>query len=172
MPKAYVSKPFGLRETSQIRDRNTRQAEDGIDCIELQGIHHKMKSVGDGGRIHFAPHVKHLSMRKTLDRYAPGPCQGGTEPDLCDGVERPVLAGHPLFDLSKDIEDARLPRASGGIGRIVGPFRPADRLASRAPILLLDGEVDVGVRVGLPAFALEYPAGLPSAARVAAARDC
>src|SRR5260370_9892341 len=58
MPKADVSQPFRLRETSQVRDRDARQAEDGLDAIEFQGVDHKMKPVGGGGRTHFIPHVE------------------------------------------------------------------------------------------------------------------
>ena len=46
MRKADVSQPFRLRQTGQIRDRNTRNVVDGVDCIESKGIDHKMKSVG------------------------------------------------------------------------------------------------------------------------------
>src|SRR6266478_5469086 len=54
---------------------------------------------------------------------------------------------------------------------ILRPFWLADRLAGRLPVLLLDCEVIVGVRVGFPALALEDPAGLSAAACVSAARD-
>jgi crotonobetainyl-CoA:carnitine CoA-transferase CaiB-like acyl-CoA transferase len=53
------------------------------------------------------------------------------------------------------------------VGRIVGPFRFAQCLASWPPVLLLDGEIDVGVRVRFPALALEYPAGLAAPACIA-----
>src|SRR5713101_3533252 len=58
MPKPDVSQPFRLRETGQVRDRNTRQAEDGIDTIEFQGIDHEMKPVRDRVRIYFVFHLK------------------------------------------------------------------------------------------------------------------
>src|SRR5712692_3599841 len=81
------------------------------------------------------------------------------------------LVGQPRLDLCKDIEDVRLARAGGGVGRICRPFWLPDRLAGLRPVLLLDREVDVGVRVGFPALALEYPARLPAAACVSAAGD-
>ena len=65
----------------------------------------------------------------------------------------------------------RLARLGSGVFRILRPFRLADRLAGPFPVLLLDGEVDVGVRVGFPALALEDPSGLSAAACVSAARD-
>ena len=65
----------------------------------------------------------------------------------------------------------RLARAGGGVCRIFRPFRLTDSLAGLRPVLLLDREVDVGVRVGFPALALEYPARLPAAACVSAAGD-
>src|SRR6185295_13168991 len=48
---------------------------------------------------------------------------------------------------------------------------PADGLSRALPVLLLDGEVDVRVRVCLPALALDHPAGLATAAGVAAPRN-
>ncbi len=53
MPKADVSDPFRLRQTSQVRDRNTGHAEDGVDTVEFQGVDHKMKPIGDGLRFIF-----------------------------------------------------------------------------------------------------------------------
>src|SRR5205085_8422039 len=81
------------------------------------------------------------------------------------------FVGQLLLDLCKDLEDVRLARLGSGVLRILRPFRLADRLAGPLPVLLLDREVDVGVRVGFPALALEDPAGLSAAACVAAARD-
>src|SRR5258705_5793551 len=46
-----------------------------------------------------------------------------------------------------------------------------DSLGGSHPVRTLDREVDVGVGVGLPAFALEHPARLATAAGVATARD-
>src|SRR5256885_15666832 len=43
-------------------------------------------------------------------------------------------------------------------------------LAGPRPILLLDREVDVGIRVGLPTLAFQDPTGLTAAAGVTAAR--
>ena len=81
------------------------------------------------------------------------------------------LVGEPLLYVRKDIEEARLAGAGGGVRRIFRPFRLTDRLAGPFPILFLDREIDVGVRVGFPALALEDPARLPATAGVAAARD-
>src|SRR2546427_5857457 len=81
------------------------------------------------------------------------------------------LVGQPLLDLRKDSEDVRLARAGGGVCGILRPFRLTDRLAGALPVLLLDREIDVSVRVGFPALALEYPARLPATAGIAAARN-
>src|SRR5437899_5241879 len=91
--------------------------------------------------------------------------------ELAQDVDRLELrlVGQPLFDLRKDIEDVRLARASGGVCRILRPFRLTDRLAGLHPVLLLDREIDVDVRVALPALALEYPARLAATAGIAAA---
>ncbi len=62
-------------------------------------------------------------------------------------------------------------RARGRVLRVLRPFRLTDCLTGAHPVLLLDREVDVGVRVRLPTLALEYPAGLSTAAGVAAAWD-
>src|SRR6266478_3547777 len=80
------------------------------------------------------------------------------------------LVGEPRLDLLEDVEDVRLACARRGVGRIVLPFRVADGLAAGPPILLLDREVNIRVRVGLPALALQDPARLAAAAGIAAAR--
>src|SRR6266478_915224 len=93
--------------------------------------------------------------------------------ELAQDVDRLELGlvGQPLLDLCKDIEDVGLAGAGSGVYRIFRPFRLPDRLAGLRPVLFLDREIDVGVRVGVPALALEYPARLPAAAGVAAAGD-
>ena len=120
MPKADVPQPFGLRETSQIRDRNTRHAEDSIDSIEFQGIDHKMKPVGDGGRIHFVWHVKHRSLTN------PGPVRATTMPQP---RSRPMAwrAGHLARSLRRSCHSAswrfvlRCNLASSAPGRYARP---------------------------------------------------
>ena len=82
------------------------------------------------------------------------------------------LVGKPLLDLGKNIEDMGLARAGSAVSGIVDPFRMADRRGGRPPVLLLDGEIDVSVWVGLPSLALEDPTGLAAASCVATARDC
>src|SRR5258705_1184530 len=52
--------------------------------------------------------------------------------------------------------------------RIVDPFGTPDRAADRLPRMALNREVDISVRIGFPSLALEHPARLPAAARVAA----
>jgi len=64
-----------------------------------------------------------------------------------------------------------LSRVGRGVVRIGRPFRMPNGLGGSLPVRTLDREVDVGVGVGLPAFALEHPARLATAAGVAAARD-
>src|SRR5262249_30599902 len=61
-------------------------------------------------------------------------------------------------------------RRRRGIVRIGFPFRLADHVADRAPDRRLRDEIDVGVRIGLPAFALEDPAGLAATGIIAGAR--
>src|SRR4029077_5085219 len=46
-----------------------------------------------------------------------------------------------------------------------------DGLGGALPVLLLDGEVDVRVGVGLPTLALDHPARLSTAAGIATARN-
>ena len=70
------------------------------------------------------------------------------------------LIGQPLLDLGKNIENVRLPRLGGRVSRIIFPLRLAYGVAGARPVLLLDGEVDIGVGIALPAFALEYPSRL------------
>src|SRR6185295_2614925 len=76
-----------------------------------------------------------------------------------------------LLDLAKDVEDLVCAGARGAVSRVLDPLRPADGLSRALPVLLLDGEVDVRVRVCLPALALDHPAGLATAAGVAAPRN-
>src|SRR5258708_11501847 len=92
--------------------------------------------------------------------------------ELAQDVDRLELGfvGEPFLDVCKDIEDVRLSGEGSGVCRIFRPFRLTDRLAGALPVLFLDREIDVGVRVSFPALALEYPARLPAAAGVAAAR--
>src|SRR3954468_23365305 len=65
--------------------------------------------------------------------------------------------------------EPRQPRRRLGIVRIGLPFRLADQVADRLPHRCLGDEIDVGVGIGLPAFALEDPAGLAAAGIIARA---
>src|SRR3954469_7512617 len=65
----------------------------------------------------------------------------------------------------------QLSRLGRGVVRVGRPFRMPDSLGGFHPVRTLDREVDVGVGVSLPAFALEHPARLATATGVAAARD-
>src|SRR5262252_5862880 len=80
------------------------------------------------------------------------------------------LGLRPLLDRVEDLAQARQPRRRRGIVRIGFPFRLADYVADRAPDRRLRDEIDVGVRIGLPAFALEDPAGLAATGIIAGAR--
>ncbi len=80
------------------------------------------------------------------------------------------LGLRPLLDLAEDLHQVRQPRLRRRVARIGEPFRPADHLADVLPHGRLRDEVDVRVGVGLPALALEDPAGLAAARRVAGAR--
>ena len=64
----------------------------------------------------------------------------------------------------------RQPRRRRGEVRIGLPFRLADQIADHAPDRRLGDEIDVGVGIGLPAFAFQDPAGLAAAGIVAGAR--
>src|SRR6185295_8998365 len=57
-----------------------------------------------------------------------------------------------------------------GIIRIGLPLRLTDQVADRLPYRRLGDEIDVGVGIALPAFALQDPAGLAAAGIVAGAR--
>src|SRR5260370_22610101 len=93
--------------------------------------------------------------------------------DLAKVVDGLVLGlvREKLLDLREDIEDVGLSRIGRGVLRIGRPFRMPNGLGGSLPVRTLDREVDVGVGVGLPAFALEHPPPLATAAGVAAARD-
>src|SRR6516164_8587555 len=80
------------------------------------------------------------------------------------------LGLRPLLDRVEDLAQARQPRRRRGIVRIGFPFRLADYVADRAPDRRLRDEINVGVRIALPAFALENPAGLAATGIVAGAR--
>src|ERR1700704_4422218 len=79
--------------------------------------------------------------------------------------------GHgPLLDRIEDVPQpwqARRRRRIIGIGL---PFRLADEIADRPPYRRLGDEIDVGVGIGLPALALQDPAGLTAAGIIARAR--
>src|SRR5467141_2287193 len=81
------------------------------------------------------------------------------------------LVREELLDIREDLEDVGLSCLGRGVLRVLRPFRMPYSLGGSHPVRTLDREVDVGVGVGLPAFALEYPAWLATAAGVAAARD-
>ena len=63
------------------------------------------------------------------------------------------------------------PRRRRGVVGIGLPFRLADEVADLAPDRRLGDEVDVGIRVVLPALALEDAPGLPATGIVARTRD-
>src|SRR5262249_45847196 len=76
----------------------------------------------------------------------------------------------PLLDRREDVLEPRQPRRRLGVVGISLPLGPADQVTDRLPHRRLGDEIDVGVRVGLPALALEDPAGLAAARVVAGAR--
>src|SRR5688572_28880341 len=79
--------------------------------------------------------------------------------------------GHgPFFDARENLVEAR---ETGRRRRIIGvrlPFRLADHVADRLPDRRLGDEVDIGVGIALPSFALQDAAGLAAAGIVAGAR--
>src|SRR6185437_12800336 len=98
--------------------------------------------------------------------------RGAGDLPLAEDVDRlPLgLVREPLLDLGEDLEDLVGAGTGRAVARVLCPLRAADGLRCALPVLLLQGEVDVGVGVGLPALALHHPARLAAAAGVAAAR--
>jgi len=98
--------------------------------------------------------------------------RGAGDVELAQDVHRLELGLvlEPVFDGAEDVHDVRLARLGRHVKRVALPFGLADGVADRRPGLALDGEVDVGVGVGLPALALEHPARLAASAGIAAAR--
>src|SRR6202165_542713 len=79
------------------------------------------------------------------------------------------FVGQPGLDVGEDVEDVGGARGGGVVGGVLDPFRATDGHPGVVRVRFLDGEVDVGVGVVVPAAALEHPAGLTAAAGVAAA---
>jgi hypothetical protein len=55
MTKRDHAQSRGLRHAGEVRDRDARQAEDGVDAVELEGVDDQVKPVGhrrrrSGGR--------------------------------------------------------------------------------------------------------------------------
>ncbi|GCC46453.1 hypothetical protein chiPu_0030492, partial [Chiloscyllium punctatum] len=80
------------------------------------------------------------------------------------------LRHRPLFDAGEDLVEARQAGRRLGVVRIGLPGGLADHVADLLPDRGLGDEVDVGVRVGLPALALQDAAGLAAAGIVPGAR--
>src|SRR5262249_28274731 len=79
--------------------------------------------------------------------------------------------GHgPLLDRIEDMPQPRQPRRRRRVVGIGLPLRLADQVADLAPHRRLGDEIDVGVRIVLPALALEDPARLTAAGIIACAR--
>src|SRR5581483_4022536 len=70
----------------------------------------------------------------------------------------------------EDLAQPRQPRRRRRVIRIGLPFRLADQVADRAPDRSLGDEIDVGIGIALPSFALHDPARLTAARIVAGAR--
>src|SRR5690606_11911952 len=82
------------------------------------------------------------------------------------------LGRGPVFDAREDLPELGQARLGRRVFGIRFPARLADQVADRAPDRRLGDEIDVGVRVGLPALALQNPAGLAAAGIIAGARRC
>src|ERR1700722_7580187 len=79
--------------------------------------------------------------------------------------------GHgPAFDRGEDLHQARQARVRRRVVGIGDPLRLADDVADFLPHRRLGDEVEIRVRVGFPALALDDPAGLATARGVARAR--
>src|SRR3984893_5158907 len=76
----------------------------------------------------------------------------------------------PFLDRIEDVPEPRQPRRRRGIVGIGLPLGLAGQVADRPPSRGLGDEVGVGVRIGLPALALENPPRLPAARVVTGAR--
>src|SRR6185437_1810142 len=81
------------------------------------------------------------------------------------------LRHRPLLDFAEDLHQVRQASLGRRIARISQPFLAPDHLADLLPHRRLRDEIDVGVRVRLPALALQDPAWLAAARRVAGARN-
>ena len=143
-------------------------------------------SAGESDSLIGLPTVRYLPARRVIDLDdGAGRAQRRLLGDLLHRQDRPdrdvVLVadlhdlelglGHgPLLDGVEDLLQPRQPRRRRGVIRIGLPFRLADEIADRAPHRRLGDEIDVGVGIGLPAFALEDPARLAAAGIVAGAR--
>src|SRR5437763_567506 len=80
------------------------------------------------------------------------------------------LGHRPFFDRGEDLLEPWQPRRRCGVFGVGLPFRLADQIADRTPDRRLGDEVDVGVRILVPALALENPARLAAAGIIAGAR--
>ena len=88
-------------------------------------------------------------------------------------VDEPPAAAPAAQPAAAAATPAAAPRQSRRRRGVVGvglPFRLADQIADRPPDRRLGDEIDVSVRIALPALAFEDPAGLAAAGIVAGAR--
>lgn len=65
-----------------------------------------------------------------------------------------------FFDFSKNIENMWLSCMGCTVCRIGNPFWFADGFTGVFPVLLLNSEINIGVRIGFPAFTFQDPARL------------
>lgn len=77
-----------------------------------------------------------------------------------------------FFDFSKNIENMWLSGMGCTVCRIGNPFWFADGFTGVFPVLLLNSEINIGVRIGFPAFTFQDPARLTATTRITTAGNC
>lgn len=75
-----------------------------------------------------------------------------------------------FFDFSKNIENMWLSGMGCTVCRIGNPIWFADGFTGVFPVLLLNSEINIGIRIGFPAFTFQDPARLTATTRITTAR--
>lgn len=74
-----------------------------------------------------------------------------------------------FFDFSKNIENMWLSGMGCTVCRIGNPIWFADGFTGVFPVLLLNSEINIGVRIGFPTFTFQDPARLTATTRITSA---
>src|SRR5712672_2107135 len=112
------------------------------------------------------------AQRLILDQFLHRQDRTAGDVVLVENVHRLELGlGHgPLLDAGEDFIQPRQPGRRLGVVGVGLPAGLANHVANLLPDRRLGDEIDVGVRIGLPALALQDAAGLTAAGIVAGAR--